>query len=134
MQFQIDPRAPEPPSEQLADQVRFAVAAGRLVVGERLPSVRELAAQVRVNPNTVSRAWRELEREGTLFMRRGEGVFVAETGPMACRAARARIVSERIGRAVGEALTAGLNEAEVMDLVRGICRERGSAQPEEDVA
>ena len=134
MRFQIDPRAPAPPSEQLADQVRFAVAAGRLRVGERMPSVRELAADVRVNPNTVSRAWRELEREGTLFARRGDGVFVAETGPAACRAARGRIVSERIGRAVGEALAAGLDEAEVMDLARSACRAWGAAQRDEDVA
>ena len=76
MHFELDPSAPTPPSEQLADQVRFAVAAGRLDVGDRLPSVRELAAQVRINPNTVSRAWRELEREGTLESRRGAGVYV----------------------------------------------------------
>ena len=134
MRFQIDPRAPAPPSEQLADQVRFAVAAGRLRVGERLPSVRELAAQVRVNPNTVSRAWRELEREGTLFARRGEGVFVAETGPAACRAARAQIVTERIGRAVGDALAAGLSEVEVLDLTRRACRMWGVELRDEEVA
>ena len=54
MRLAIDPRCPTPPSEQLADQVRFAVAAGRLRPGERLPSVRAIAGEVRVNPNTVS--------------------------------------------------------------------------------
>ena len=118
MHFELDPSAPTPPSEQLADQVRFAVAAGRLDVGDRLPSVRELAAQVRINPNTVSRAWRELEREGTLESRRGAGVYVRAGAPAVCRRARDRMVSERIGRAVAEARGAGLGRPEVMELVR----------------
>ena len=118
MRFEIDPRAPAPPSEQLADQVRFAIAAGRLTVGQKLPSVRTLAADVLVNPNTVGRAYRALEREGTLESRRGSGMFVAEEAPVGCRAIRARVVSERVGRAVGEALSAGLKGDEVVDLVR----------------
>ncbi|MCP3916504.1 MAG: GntR family transcriptional regulator [bacterium] len=117
MRFEIDPAAPTPPSEQLADQVRFAVAAGRLEVGERLPSVRDVAASVRVNPNTVSRAWRELEREGTVRARRGAGVFVADEAPLVCRALRAQLVSERIARVVREALGAGLEPTAIVDLV-----------------
>lgn len=118
MHFEVDPRAPRPPSEQLADQVRFAVAAGRLSFGERLPSVRALAAEVRVNPNTVSRAWRELIREGTAESRRGEGVFVAATGGAVCRARAGELVAERLGRAVAEARSAGLDRGEVTGLVR----------------
>ncbi len=117
MRFEIDPAAPTPPSEQLADQVRFAVAAGRLAVGERLPSVRELAQSVRVNPNTVSRAWRELEREGTVVGRRGAGVYVSGEAPRVCRALRERLLAERIGRVVREALGAGLEPAAVIALV-----------------
>ncbi len=117
MHFSVDPSAPAPPSEQLADQVRFAVAAGRLTVGQRLPSVRALAAEVRVNPNTISRAWRELEREGVVAARRGQGMFVAETGPAACRATRDRVIAERVGRAVAEARAAGLSEGDVLELV-----------------
>jgi GntR family transcriptional regulator len=116
--FSIDPSAPPPPSEQLADQVRFAVAAGRLAVGQRLPSVRALAAQVRLNPNTICRAWRELEREGVVVARRGQGMFVASTGPDVCRASRGQVIAERLGRAVGEARAAGLAEDEVLELVR----------------
>ena len=119
MRFEIDPRAPSPPSEQLADQVRFAVAAGRLVVGERLPSVRVLASEVRVNPNTVSRAWRELARDGVVETRRGEGVYVAAGGLEVCRALRDERIAERLGRAVAEARGAGLGEDEVRELVLG---------------
>ena len=118
MHFSIDSRAPSPPSEQLADQVRFAVASGRLGPGDRLPSVRALAAQVEVNPNTVSRAWRELEREGIVAARRGEGVFVTPAAPAACLSQRDRIVVERLGRAVAEASAAGLDGDEVLELVR----------------
>ena len=118
MRFELDPRSPSPPSGQLADQVRFAVAAGRLGVGERLPSVRALAAEVLVNPNTVSRAWRELEREGTLESRRGAGVFVCDGAGETCRTASDRIVAERLGRALSEARAAGLEEEEILELVR----------------
>ena len=118
MRFEIDPRAPSPPSVQLADQVRFAVAAGRLVAGERLPSVRVLAVEVRVNPNTVSRAWRELARDGVVETRRGEGVYVAQGGLELCRALRDERISERLGRAVAEARGGGLDEDEVTELVR----------------
>ena len=71
-----------------------------------------------INPNTVSRAWRELEREGTLESRRGAGVYVRAGAPLVCRRARDRMVSERIGRAVAEARAAGLSRREVLELVR----------------
>jgi GntR family transcriptional regulator len=116
--FHVDPLSPAPPSEQLADQVRFAVAAGRLESGARLPSLRALAESVRVNPNTVSRAWRMLEQEGVLESRRGDGMYVTAEARAACRAARDRIVAERIGRSVADARAAGLKEAEVLAWTR----------------
>ena len=141
MQFDIDPRSPVTPSEQLADQVRFAVAAGRLGAGDRLPSVRDLAKDVRLNPNTVSRAWRELELSGLLESRRGSGMFVTPEGPAIARAFRTALVAERLGRAVGDALAAGLGAEEVIELATGACeawpqlREREGVQaPKEDTA
>ncbi|MEM9381818.1 MAG: GntR family transcriptional regulator [Planctomycetota bacterium] len=121
MQFEIDPRSPVTPSEQLADQVRFAVAAERLAPGDRLPSVRDVARAVRLNPNTVSRAWRELERGGVLESRRGSGTFVAPGAVAVARAYRAREVALRLGRAVGDALAAGLEATEIEGLVRDAC-------------
>jgi GntR family transcriptional regulator len=110
------------PSEQLADQVRFAVAAGRLGAGDRLPSVREVAKEARLNPNTVSRAWRELELSGVLKSRRGSGMFVTPEGPSIAATFRTRMVAERLGRAVGDALAAGLEAAEVIELTEDACR------------
>ena len=131
MHFSVDPSAPAPPSEQLADQVRFAVASGRLSIGDRLPSVRALAAQARVNPNTVSRAWRELEREGVVQSRRGEGVFVAPTAPDVCRACRDRVIAERLGRAVAEACAAGLAPEEILELAKDALAGWRALDPEE---
>lgn len=121
MQLRIDPRSPVTPSEQLADQVRFAVAAGRLGPGDRLPSVRDVAKAARINPNTVSRAWRELELGGLIEARRGSGMFVTPGGPAVAAAFRTRAVAERLGRAVAEALGAGLDADEVQALVRDAC-------------
>lgn len=117
MQFEVDPRSPVTPSEQLADQVRFAVASGRLAQGAQLPTVREVARAARVNPNTVSRAWRELEHDGVLESRRGSGMFVATGAEHVARAFRSQAVSERLGRAVAEALAAGMRREEIEELV-----------------
>jgi len=121
VRFEVDPRSPVSPGDQLADQVRFAVAAGRLAVGERLPSVRDLARLVRLNPNTVSRAWRELELTGVLEPRRGSGMYVAPGALEVARTFRTRALAERLGRAVGDALGAGLAPEEVQDLVQCAC-------------
>ena len=117
MRVEIDPRSPQAPSEQIQDQVRFAVAAGRLAPGDRLPSVRGLAAQALVNPNTVAKAYRDLEREGTVETRPGSGVFVASRAGARCEAMRDAKIGERVGRAVAEALASGLTPAEIEGIV-----------------
>jgi len=118
VRFQIDPRSPSPPSEQLADQVRFAVASERLEPGDRMPSVRALAEEIRINPNTVGRAWRDLEREGVLESRRGDGMFVAAGALKSCRAAAEALVRERLARSVAEAFGAGMKLERVVEIVR----------------
>ena len=117
MRIEIDPTAPTTPSEQIADQVRFAVASGRLRPEDRLPSVRGLAASARINPNTVSRSYRALEREGTVRSRPGAGVFVAPSAPARCAAIRDRLLRERLDRVVSDALAAGLGPDEIEALV-----------------
>jgi len=74
----IDPRSPTPLWEQIAARVRVAVAAGELLPGEALPSVRELAKRLRVNPATVAQAYRDLASEGFVETRHGAGTFVKE--------------------------------------------------------
>jgi GntR family transcriptional regulator len=113
----VDPKASLPPSEQIAQQVRFAIAAGELAPGERLPSVRGLAVDAVVNPTTVGKAWRDLEREGVIESRPGDGVFVAAAAPALCRASRDRVLRERLARLVGDLRSAGLGRAELEDWI-----------------
>ena len=75
---QIDPRSPTPLYAQIADRIKGAVAAGDLKAAQALPSVRQLAARLRVNPATVVQAYRELESDGFVEMRQGAGTFVKD--------------------------------------------------------
>lgn len=74
----IDPRSPTPLYAQIAARLRVAIASGELVPGAALPSVRQLAAQLRINPATVVQAYRELETEGLVATRQGAGTFVLD--------------------------------------------------------
>jgi molybdate-binding protein/DNA-binding transcriptional regulator YhcF (GntR family) len=101
----------DPIYRQIVEQVRLAVAAGKLSPGSRLPTVRALAADLGVNANTVSRAYLELEQAGVLLNRPGRGSFVASDGrPPSERSARLQTI---LGRAVLDALSLGYSVAEV---------------------
>ena len=78
---QLDPRSPNPLYAQIANRLRVAIAAGELRPGAALPSVRHLAAELRVNPATVVQAYRDLESDGFVEMRQGAGTFVREVPP-----------------------------------------------------
>ena len=114
--MKIDPRSHVPIYLQIADGIRRAVAAGLYRPGEALPSLRALAIDTQVNPNTVQRAYDELEREGLIYSRRGRGLFVAPEG-----AASAQTRSEEaVRRALDEALRAGLAAGMSAEQVREI--------------
>lgn len=85
---QIDPRSPVPLYDQIATRIRVAVAAEELRAGDALPSVRQLAKRLRVNPATVVQAYRELEREGFVEMKQGAGTFVRTVEPARRKRAR----------------------------------------------
>ena len=106
---------------QIVRQVQYLVASGRLAPGEQLPPVRRLAEGLVINPNTVARAYRELETLGLLVTRRGAGVFVSEAGsPLAARE-KNRIVNERIDLLLAEAHQLGIEPEEIARRLR----ERG---------
>ena len=77
----IDPRSPTPLYAQIASRLRVAIASGELQPGESLPSVRQLAGRLRINPATVVQAYRDLESEGLVSTRHGSGTFVQEVAP-----------------------------------------------------
>src|SRR5215470_6809631 len=103
---------------QIADRVRFAVAAGVLRPGDLVPSVRELSKQLVVNPNTVARAYRDLQTEGLLETVRGMGLQVAEGAVDRCRVARREIVRQRLRRVIEEARQSKMDPAEVEAIFR----------------
>ncbi len=81
MIISIDEQNPVPIFQQIIRQVKMGVVSGELIPGVSIPSIRELAVRLSVNPNTVGKAFRELEREGVIVMKRGVGAFVAEKLP-----------------------------------------------------
>jgi len=88
--LRVDPTRPEPLFQQLVDAVKDAVARGRLEAGDRLPSVRELAKELVINPNTIAKAYSALEAEGVTYSRRGAGTFIAERRVVMTREERLR--------------------------------------------
>jgi len=103
---------------QIADRVKFAVAGGVLRPGDLVPSVRELSKQLVVNPNTVSRAYRDLQAEGLLESVRGMGLQVVDGAGERCRVARREIVRERMRRAIEEARQSKMEPAEIEAIFR----------------
>src|SRR5262245_17825194 len=93
---------------QIVNQVKYLVASGRLAPGAELPPIRALAEQLRVNPNTVARAYRELERAGILSTRRTAGTYVSDAGSPLARRERLKILSERIDALLAEARQMGV--------------------------
>jgi GntR family transcriptional regulator len=117
MEFQISTASREPIYQQLAAQVREGVARGKLKAGERLPSVRELSRTLVVNPNTIARAYTELERDGVLHTRQGLGVFVAEPSSDLTKAARKKRLLETLDAFLTEAVYLGFTRDEVLQTV-----------------
>ncbi|WP_152053769.1 GntR family transcriptional regulator [Tautonia marina] len=116
---------------QIADRVRFAVASGALRPGELVPSVRELAKQLVVNPNTVARAYRELQAEGLLDAVRGTGLSVTAEAPERCQASRRAYVRDRLRAAIDEARRSGLEPSEIERILHDQWRESGIAAKHE---
>jgi len=117
MLFDIQPDSPVPIYEQIVARILFAVASGALEPGTRVPSVRELAGHLVVNPNTVARAYQDLERQGVLVSRRGLGMEVSADAPRTCRTQRQDIVRGRIREALREAVSSALAPEEIRRLV-----------------
>jgi GntR family transcriptional regulator len=105
---QIDPRSPTPLYAQIASRLKLAVAAGELAPGDALPSVRQLAARLRINPATVAQAYRDLESEGFVEMRQGAGTYVNTVRPEQRADERARQARAMVQRLLAEAGRLGL--------------------------
>lgn len=117
MWFDIHPDSPIPIFEQIVSQVIFNIASGGLVVGDLIPSVRDLGTRLTVHPNTVAKAFQELERLGVITARRGRGMEVTPDAPKICHVKRRERVGKRIRETLREAVSSGLSAEEIHRLV-----------------
>jgi len=113
MELRLDPSSPAPLNRQIVDQIRHQIATGKLRTGERLPPVRVLAAQLKLNVNTVARAYLELERSGVVSTAHGRGTFVAGEALGRLVAFREDRLRDLLGRAMVEALSLGYSQEQI---------------------
>jgi DNA-binding transcriptional regulator YhcF (GntR family) len=117
MFFHIDPHNGLAIYDQIVRQVKFAVAGGVLKSGELVPSVRELARDLTINPNTIARAYRQLQDDRVLETVRGTGMEVATGAGERCRSERLKLIRARIRQVLIEAKQSRLDARELRDLV-----------------
>ena len=123
-QFALDLRSGVPVYRQLIDQVRSGVASGSLTSGDQLPTVRQLAVDLAINPNTVMRAYRELELGGLLETHQGTGTFISEKKVEMKSAERERQLGQLAGEFAARAGAAGFTLEEVIDRLRDLLPKR----------
>ncbi len=115
MQFRIDNASERPVYLQIIDQVKRDIALGRLVKEERLPTVRQLAQQLAINPNTIAKAYRQLEQEGIIVTKAGAGAFVASLDSHLSKAVRKRLICEQIEHIVVDAFHMQVDRTVLVD-------------------
>jgi GntR family transcriptional regulator len=133
--FRVDGRSGVPPYLQIVQQVRQALRMGVLTVGDQLPTVREVVAAVAVNPNTVLKAYRDLEREGLVEARAGQGTFVMSLPPGPPPGIHSRL-GRSLAHWVRDARDAGLDDESIESLLRVTLRadSAATADSEEEIA
>jgi GntR family transcriptional regulator len=122
IQFHLDPHSGVATYLQIVQQVKEALRLGTIDVGDQLPTVREVVADLAINPNTVAKAYRDLEREGLVVARQGRGTFIASTLAPASLRHHDELRAE-LERWIRSALAAGLDEESVRALISATLRE-----------
>jgi GntR family transcriptional regulator len=116
--LQIDPKSGVPFSRQIIEQVKFAIARGDLKPGDQLPTVRQLAVDLAINPNTVIRAYRELEIEKVLETQQGSGTYVGHRPPEVDVLERKRMLDQILTELTARAFSYGFSLDEVLEGLR----------------
>ncbi|HJX00095.1 MAG TPA: GntR family transcriptional regulator [Terriglobales bacterium] len=114
-QFRLDLHSGVPVYRQIIDQVMGGIATGALTAGDQLPTVRQLAVDLSINPNTVIRAYRELEIRGVLETQQGTGTFISHKKPPRDDAERHRRLDQLVGEFVARAGSAGFTVEELLE-------------------
>jgi len=118
VQIAIDTKSGVPFYRQIIEQVKFAIAQGDLQTGDRLPTIRQLSVDLSINPNTVIRAYRELEIEGMLDTQQGSGTFVSKCRPDVDRLERQRMLDQILTDMLARASSYGFTLDEVLEGLR----------------
>src|SRR5215216_2369783 len=118
MQIRISPDDGLPIYLQIVNQVKYLIASGRLTPGEEIPPIRALAQQLLINPNTVARAYLELEREGVVAKKHGSGTYISEAASPLARRERLKILQQRIDGLLVEASHLGVGFEELSSLLK----------------
>jgi GntR family transcriptional regulator len=118
VQIHIAPDDGVPIYLQIVNQIKYLVASGRLEPGEEMPPIRVLADRLIVNPNTVARAYRELETAGIVEKRRTAGTFVSSNGSPLARSEQVKILTQRVDTLLAEARQLDFSVDEVVDLLK----------------
>jgi len=118
VQIHIDPSDGVPIYLQVVNQVKYLVASGRLAPGAEIPPIRVLAQQLVVNPNTIARAYLELENAGVVTKRHGSGTYVSDQGSPLARKERLRILAQRADALLAEARHLDIDLEDVLHLLR----------------
>jgi len=121
--FRLDLQSGVPVYRQIIDQVRGGIASGALAVGDQLPTVRQLAVDLSINPNTVVRAYRELELGGLLETHQGTGTFISPQKMRGGSAERERQLSQIVAESVARAGAAGFTVEDLIEQLRGLVGE-----------
>jgi len=122
-QLQLDMRSGVPVYRQLIDQILTSMASGSLSAGDQLPTVRQVAVDLAINPNTVMRAYRELEIRGVVSSQQGSGTFITDQKVKAGDAQRRRRLSQMAGELVARAGAEGFNLDELLDVLQDLREE-----------
>ena len=117
LKFSVDLESPIAVYVQIENQIQFAIASEKIKPGETLPSVRDMSEMLKINPNTVTKSYRDLELLQLVTTRRGVGVSVTEKAPKLCKTRVTALVKSHLKDSVSECLAAGFSAAEVRKMV-----------------
>lgn len=130
MVIQINYKSGKPVYLQIVEQIKYAAAAGNLKAGESVPGIRPLAEKLRVNRNTVAKAYQELEREGVIETRAGKGCFVSDNHSPLKKSFRQQVLNEAIDAAIVQAHHFQISDEELLKLIRKRIDEFREDNPE----
>jgi GntR family transcriptional regulator len=129
LSFSLDAAIGVPIYRQIIQQIEYAVLSERMRPGDKLPTIRSLAVTLKINPNTIAKAYGELEIRGVLLTRVGSGTYISDKAPLLGEAASAeeglnRKIREVLGRFVQDMRDLGVDKAELPDLIRAYKGEK----------